>query len=269
MLYLDLFDSVGARLEGPLLLSPEDAAAKISRNLHAAFGSGAAILADAASNIGIEIDASRPELQPSCGEPRGARTSSQRNLADFAPALSPPPGRKAAKRKRRGASLMQTTPDNNSIALRVATLDDASELSQLHARCFPRGWDEASIGAFIADPACVVFIASAGEDKHVSRFLDRAGRLRRGRNLDLGRRPGAPPPGCCPSASGRHNCEASGSRESPSFSSRSNRATRPRKAFIAALAPNLSAAARPIMSMAPMPPSSALPFDAGTADDAA
>jgi tRNA A37 threonylcarbamoyladenosine modification protein TsaB len=64
MLYLGLFDSVGARLEGPLLLSPEDAAAKISRNLHAAFGSGAAILAHAASDIGIEIDASSPELQP-------------------------------------------------------------------------------------------------------------------------------------------------------------------------------------------------------------
>lgn len=64
MLYLGLFDSVGARLEAPLLLSPEDAAAKISRNLHAAFGSGAAILAHAASDIGIEIDASSPELQP-------------------------------------------------------------------------------------------------------------------------------------------------------------------------------------------------------------
>ena len=66
---------------------------------------------------------------------------------------------------------MQTTPGNDSIALRVATLDDASELSQLHARCFPRGWDEASIGAFIADPACVVFIASAGEENTCHGFL--------------------------------------------------------------------------------------------------
>jgi tRNA threonylcarbamoyl adenosine modification protein YeaZ len=64
MLYLGLFDSVGARLEGPLLLSPEDAAAKISRNLHAAFGSGATILAKAASDIGNEIKAFRPDLQP-------------------------------------------------------------------------------------------------------------------------------------------------------------------------------------------------------------
>ena len=64
MLYLGLFDGDGVRLEGPLLLSPEDAAAKISRNLHAAFGSGAAILAEAAGDNGIEIEASRLELQP-------------------------------------------------------------------------------------------------------------------------------------------------------------------------------------------------------------
>lgn len=64
MLYLGLFDGDGVRLEGPLLLSPQDAAAKISRNLRAAFGSGAAILAEAATDIGIEIEASRLELQP-------------------------------------------------------------------------------------------------------------------------------------------------------------------------------------------------------------
>jgi ribosomal-protein-alanine N-acetyltransferase len=66
---------------------------------------------------------------------------------------------------------MQTVPDNESIVLRVATLGDASELSQLHARCFARGWDEASIGTFIADPACVVFIASAGETNACHGFL--------------------------------------------------------------------------------------------------
>jgi tRNA threonylcarbamoyladenosine biosynthesis protein TsaB len=64
MLYLGLFDGDGARLEGPLLVSPEHAAAKISRNLHAAFGSGAAILAAAARDIGLEIEASEPDLQP-------------------------------------------------------------------------------------------------------------------------------------------------------------------------------------------------------------
>jgi [ribosomal protein S18]-alanine N-acetyltransferase len=66
---------------------------------------------------------------------------------------------------------MQTMPDNDSIALRVATLGDAGALSQVHARCFSRGWDGASIGTFIADPACVVFIASAGEADACNGFL--------------------------------------------------------------------------------------------------
>ena len=89
MLYLGLFDGDGACLEGPLLVSPEDAAAKISQNLHAAFGSGAAILAEAASDIGIEIEASQPDLQPDAANLAVLAASSQRNLADFAPALSP------------------------------------------------------------------------------------------------------------------------------------------------------------------------------------
>jgi ribosomal-protein-alanine N-acetyltransferase len=65
---------------------------------------------------------------------------------------------------------MQTVHDN-SIALRIATLDDTSQLSQLHARCFPRGWDEASIGTFVADPACAVFVASADEANACHGFL--------------------------------------------------------------------------------------------------
>jgi Fur family ferric uptake transcriptional regulator len=66
---------------------------------------------------------------------------------------------------------MQIMPDNNSIALRPATLDDTSELARLHARCFARGWDEASIGTFIGDPACLVFIASAGGGNTSHGFL--------------------------------------------------------------------------------------------------
>jgi len=63
MLYFGLFDGDGLRLEGPLFLSPKDAAAKICPHMRA-FGSGAAILAEAANNIGIEIEPSRPDLQP-------------------------------------------------------------------------------------------------------------------------------------------------------------------------------------------------------------
>ena len=63
MLYFGLFDGDGLRLEGPLFLIPKDAAAKIYPHMRA-FGSGAAILAEAANNIGIEIEPSRPDLQP-------------------------------------------------------------------------------------------------------------------------------------------------------------------------------------------------------------
>jgi ribosomal-protein-alanine N-acetyltransferase len=66
---------------------------------------------------------------------------------------------------------MPTRPDNDTISLRIATLGDASQLSQLHARCFSRFWDEASIGTFIADPACVVFIALVGDGDLCHGFL--------------------------------------------------------------------------------------------------
>lgn len=66
---------------------------------------------------------------------------------------------------------MQTMPDNDSIALRAATLEDVREIAALHARCFQRGWDEASIATFVADPACVVFVASTGEADGCHGFL--------------------------------------------------------------------------------------------------
>jgi len=66
---------------------------------------------------------------------------------------------------------MQIIPVDDSVALRVATLEDASELAQLHAHCFPRGWDLSSIGTFIADPSCAVFVASAGEANACHGFL--------------------------------------------------------------------------------------------------
>jgi len=66
---------------------------------------------------------------------------------------------------------MQAMPDNDSIALRIAVSDDTGDLARLHARCFPRGWDETSIGTFVANPACMVFIASAGEANACHGFL--------------------------------------------------------------------------------------------------
>jgi [ribosomal protein S18]-alanine N-acetyltransferase len=66
---------------------------------------------------------------------------------------------------------MQTMPDHDSIVLRVATLDDACEMAELHANCFPRGWDRTSIATFVADPSCVVFLASTDETSACRGFV--------------------------------------------------------------------------------------------------
>jgi len=94
MLYLGVFDSDGVQIEGPLLVTPEDAAAKISRNLHAAFGSGAAILAEAAADIGIEIEASRPDLQPDAAMLAVLALQSHATLPTLRPLYLRPPDAK-------------------------------------------------------------------------------------------------------------------------------------------------------------------------------
>jgi ribosomal-protein-alanine N-acetyltransferase len=66
---------------------------------------------------------------------------------------------------------MPTTPDNSSVVLRAATLGDAREIAKLHASCFPRGWDEASIGTFVADRSCAVFVVSTDETNGCQGFL--------------------------------------------------------------------------------------------------
>jgi tRNA threonylcarbamoyl adenosine modification protein YeaZ len=67
MLYLGVFDAEGRKLEGPLLLAPDEAVARLPANLGMAAGSGAGLLADAAARAGRQIEARLPELQPSAG----------------------------------------------------------------------------------------------------------------------------------------------------------------------------------------------------------
>src|SRR5512143_3266727 len=49
MIYLGLYDETGARREGPLLISPEDAARLLPRDLTRAVGSGTLLLAEASA----------------------------------------------------------------------------------------------------------------------------------------------------------------------------------------------------------------------------
>ncbi|MGH6735460.1 MAG: tRNA (adenosine(37)-N6)-threonylcarbamoyltransferase complex dimerization subunit type 1 TsaB [Methyloceanibacter sp.] len=65
MLYLGLYDAAGTRIEGPLLIAPDDAIALLPDGLHLAASSGADLLATAATAKGRQIEAVLPDLQPS------------------------------------------------------------------------------------------------------------------------------------------------------------------------------------------------------------
>ena len=65
MLYFGLYDETARKLEGPLLLSPDQAAKRLPLELRLAVGSGAVLLADAGARLGRPIEAKLPELQPS------------------------------------------------------------------------------------------------------------------------------------------------------------------------------------------------------------
>ncbi len=65
MLYLGLYDEAARKLEGPLLIAPDDAVALLPRALRVAVGSGAILLAEAALKTGRGIEPALPDLQPS------------------------------------------------------------------------------------------------------------------------------------------------------------------------------------------------------------
>jgi tRNA threonylcarbamoyladenosine biosynthesis protein TsaB len=65
MLYLGLYAETGARRDGPLLISPDDAVSLLPRDLTLAAGSGALLFAEAGAAHGRRIECTLPELQPS------------------------------------------------------------------------------------------------------------------------------------------------------------------------------------------------------------
>jgi tRNA threonylcarbamoyladenosine biosynthesis protein TsaB len=67
MLYFGLYDEEAGKLAGPLLLTPDEAIGLLPSGLRIAAGSGASLLAEAAAQQGLILDASLPELQPSAG----------------------------------------------------------------------------------------------------------------------------------------------------------------------------------------------------------
>jgi len=65
MMYFGLFDGAARRLDGPLLLAPDDAAQRLPGSVHLAAGSGGTLVAEAAARRGLSVVAGLPELQPS------------------------------------------------------------------------------------------------------------------------------------------------------------------------------------------------------------
>jgi tRNA threonylcarbamoyladenosine biosynthesis protein TsaB len=65
MLYLGLYDNLGRRIDGPLLIAPEEAVGLLPGDLRIAVGSGAGLLAEAAGRAGRPVLAKLPDLQPS------------------------------------------------------------------------------------------------------------------------------------------------------------------------------------------------------------
>lgn len=65
MIYFGLYDGTGRTLEGPVLLTPDEAARRLPRDVRVAAGSGAVLLAEATARMGRPVEAMLPELQPS------------------------------------------------------------------------------------------------------------------------------------------------------------------------------------------------------------
>jgi tRNA threonylcarbamoyl adenosine modification protein YeaZ len=91
MLYFGLYDGAARRLQGPLLLAPDDAAQRLAHSTRMAFGSGAALLAAAASRRGIGIEAGLLDLQPSAAALAALAAGSAERVAMLSPLYLRPP----------------------------------------------------------------------------------------------------------------------------------------------------------------------------------
>jgi len=64
MLYFGLYDAAARKLDGPLLIAPDDAVQVLPSATRIAIGSGAALLPEAASRRGIRIEPRLIDLEP-------------------------------------------------------------------------------------------------------------------------------------------------------------------------------------------------------------
>ncbi len=100
MLYVGLYDGEGARLEGPLLIAPKDAAAllpesvSIPESLSVVAGSGAAALAEAAGSQRCPVKADLPDLQPNAAALAALALAANETVPNLRPLYLRPPDAK-------------------------------------------------------------------------------------------------------------------------------------------------------------------------------
>ncbi|MGE3529315.1 MAG: tRNA (adenosine(37)-N6)-threonylcarbamoyltransferase complex dimerization subunit type 1 TsaB [Methyloceanibacter sp.] len=85
MLYLGLYDATARRRDGPLLVAPDDAANLLPAGLLAIVGSGAALLAGAASRRGLSVEPQLTDLEPNAA----ALATLAEESGETVPALRP------------------------------------------------------------------------------------------------------------------------------------------------------------------------------------
>lgn len=97
MLYFGLYYGEGRPLQGPLLLTPEAAAALLPDDLNVAVGSGAIALAEAARPRGLRVETILPDLEPSAAALAGLALEARESLPTLRPLYLRPPDAKPQK----------------------------------------------------------------------------------------------------------------------------------------------------------------------------
>lgn len=94
MVYFGLYDAAADKLEGPLLIAPDEAVRLLPSGLRIAVGSGAVLLAEAGALQGRAVEASLPELQPSAEALAGIADASGETYPTLRPLYLRPPDAK-------------------------------------------------------------------------------------------------------------------------------------------------------------------------------
>jgi tRNA threonylcarbamoyladenosine biosynthesis protein TsaB len=94
MLYFGLYDEDARKLEGPLLIAPDDAVGLLPEELRLAVGSGALVLAEAAAMRGRHLEPALPALQPSAAALAEVALEGGKTSATLRPLYLRPPDAK-------------------------------------------------------------------------------------------------------------------------------------------------------------------------------